>query len=177
MNFETLIEALTCPLNNVEKSTETGSTKLFTNTKHFLDIPKYLPCCHRTACNKCIIKYLSARRISTANTDYIYNCPLCKITSRISLSGDECKLEDDELAKIELERNLNDINHYLVKKLETSMKNIEGFNSKASTQFSLSLISFFVIQTGLSQKKTICQSERPTLSMRYTFKLRHLKTI
>lgn len=127
MNYDTLIDALTCPLSNI------GAPN-----RHFFENPRYLPCCHRTACNKCIIKYLSARKSSSSMNDYILSCPICKITSRVSLSGEECLLDADNLARIELEKNLIEINHYLIKKLELSVKNIEG-------QFLFDLSNYIII--------------------------------
>lgn len=38
----------------------------------------------------------------------------------------EVNLDSDEFARAEYERNLNEINHYLIKKLENGIRNIEG---------------------------------------------------
>ncbi|CAF0925034.1 unnamed protein product [Brachionus calyciflorus] len=123
MNFDSLIEALTCPL-----SSGSSSKRPY---RHFYDNPKYLPCCHRTACNKCILRYLTTKRNSL---DYMLTCPFCDIVSRVSLVDDECKLDSDNLVSVQLEKNLIEINHYLIRKLENSVKTIEDrFASKENS--------------------------------------------
>ncbi|RNA10283.1 hypothetical protein BpHYR1_054027 [Brachionus plicatilis] len=114
MNFENLIDALTCPLSI--------GTKKHAYTRHFFEDPKIFPCCNRTACNRCILRHLTTKRNSP---DFFLNCPFCELVSRVIVVGDECKLDTNIMAASQLERNLMDINHYLLKKLENSVNNIE----------------------------------------------------
>lgn len=129
MNYESLIDALTCNLN-----TSNGLGKAHAN-RHFLDNPKKLPCCNRLACNRCVIKALTPvlKRSSTSSSssmsssEMAYNCQLCHTSTRVGVnSNGECKLETDELALREFDRFLYDINHYLVNKCENSLKNLYG---------------------------------------------------
>lgn len=115
MNYEHLIEALTCPLS-------IGSKK-FAFHRHFLEQPKILPCCNLTVCNKCIVRHLASKRNCA---DFYFKCPFCEIVSRIKVINEECDLDVNIMAANQLERNFTDINHYLLKKLENNVKNIEG---------------------------------------------------
>lgn len=115
MNFENLIEALSCPLS-------IGSKKHAYN-RHFFDDPKILPCCNRTVCNKCVLRHLASKR---SCSDFHFKCPFCEVISRIKVKDEDCDLDVNIMAANQLERNLIDINHYLLKKLENNVKNIEG---------------------------------------------------
>lgn len=139
--METLIESLTCELSLLTgvvngngggggKSTNNLPANVYVGT-HLLENPKLLPCCRRRACNKCIIKCLSSSRrmsIQSPFSDVIFGCPLCKKKTRVTLNtnGQECNLESDLVAQAEYEKNIVDLNHYLIRKLEVGVKNIEG---------------------------------------------------
>jgi hypothetical protein len=119
--MEPLIDSLACDLST------NGTKDGFLGGRHFLDNPKYLPCCNRKACNKCVLKCLTKRRLTGQHhPEIFFNCPWCKKSSKLTMNGDECNLESDDYARDEYEKNLVDINHYLIKKLETNMKNVEG---------------------------------------------------
>ena len=134
--MESLIEAFICRLNSKHASSSSNGTELYlTNrNRHFLENPKILPCCRQIACNKCVIKHArtssGSRKISSSSSssEYetcLFNCPFCNNKFKFSISNNECDLESDEMASREYDRNLIEINHYLVKKLDGSMKNIE----------------------------------------------------
>ena len=111
--MESVLNALTCNL----------SPKL-----HLYDNPRVLPCCHRRACNKCILKCLEKSTQQASSYDYhVFNCPYCNLSSKIGLSrdGTECDLERDHVIDAELERNLVDLNHFLIKKVEHSLKSLD----------------------------------------------------
>ena len=131
--MESLIESLTCTLDMNGTNGGVGiSAGAFLTGKHFLDNPKYLPCCRRKACNSCVLKHLSKRRHSAATQpEMLFNCPWCSKNTRVSVMSSpngyqEVNLDSDEFARAEYERNLNEINHYLIKKLENGIRNIEG---------------------------------------------------
>lgn len=128
--MEPLIESLTCSLD----LNGGGRNGFLGGNKHFLDNPKYLPCCRRKACNACIIKHLTRRRHSTATqADVMFVCPWCVKNTRVSVTvsslvnggHQEVNLDPDEAARDEYERNLNEINMHLIRKLDSTLKNIE----------------------------------------------------
>jgi hypothetical protein len=141
MNMEGLIEAFSCHLNmkhgamNGNGHSNHHKEAVHQQRKHFLENPKIFPCCRQTACNKCIVKHSkttpSSRRTSGSSYDLevcIFDCPFCgsKFKFNLNIHTNESDLETNEKAIDEYERNLIEINHYLVKKLEISVKNIEG---------------------------------------------------
>jgi hypothetical protein len=139
--MESLLDAFTCHLNTKQASLngngahETGADVVKVQRKHFLDNPKIFPCCRQTACQKCILRHskttANSKKASSGSYDLevcIFNCPFCgsKFKFNLNVHTNESDLETNEQAMNEYERNLIDINHYLVKKLEVSVKNIEG---------------------------------------------------
>ena len=154
MNMESVLETFTCHLNTrINLSPTSGNDHAPPSAKasndvnlsrHFFDYPKILPCCRKTACNRCVVKYArvhmaaTGRKISGSSYDletYVFNCPFCSSRFKFNLNTqtNECDLETNELAINEYERNLIEINHYLVKKLENAMKNIEERLSSRET--------------------------------------------
>jgi len=110
MNMEYVIDGLKCRLNHDHKP-------------HLIDNPKLLPCCGKTACNSCILNLLVSERNSSKN---IFNCPICRTVSKIVVHGNECKLDFDQMSADASERYVTEVNHYLLKRLESAVKNIDG---------------------------------------------------
>lgn len=151
MNMESLIEAFICHLhvrpNGKSSASSAAAGDGYVGRRHFLDDPKILPCCRQTACNKCVIKYAQnhpgpsssasltsgggIRKAASTNSydieSHIFYCPFCsnKFKFNVNTTTNQCDLESNESVSKEYDRNLIEINHYLVKKLENSMKNIE----------------------------------------------------
>jgi hypothetical protein len=114
--MEPLVNILTCKLKTDKHS-----------HRHFLDEPRILPCCQERACNKCILRSLSQRQPLFPQSDMEFHCPLCKKVSKISISNaNECKLELDDSADKEFNRYAYDLNHYLVDKLDSAIKHVQG---------------------------------------------------
>lgn len=129
--MDTLIDSLTCSLDSNGTNGSITNMGGFMIGKHFLDNPKYLPCCRRKACNNCVVKHLTRRRHSANVPEVLFSCPWCSKSTRVGLinmpnGAQEVNFENDEMARGEYERNLTSINQYLIKKLETGLKNIEG---------------------------------------------------
>lgn len=109
MNYDALIDKLICSFDKVP---------------HLLVNPKYLPCCHQTVCDRCIIK--SCGELG----NHVFKCPLCKETSRIRIIKEECEdLELNMQVQADLERYTIDINHHLLRKLESTVNNVQGIYS------------------------------------------------
>jgi hypothetical protein len=92
------------------------------------DNPKVLPCCQRIACNKCILKFLEKSSQSNSHGYHVFECPYCNISSKIGLSRDgtnECDLAKDHIIEKELETQLTELNHFLVKRVEHSLANLD----------------------------------------------------
>ena len=111
--MDSLIVSLTCQLN----------LKNNPGDIHLLENPHILPCCRRSACQKCILKMLSTK---SGSPEYVFECVFCQKISKVKAIGDEIKLESDDVAARELKKNLNEINRYVLNKLENSMRNMEG---------------------------------------------------
>jgi hypothetical protein len=112
--MDSLIEKLCCFL--IEKK-----------NRHFFINPKLLPCCGQTACDKCIIQCLVVQQKTN-----LLICPFCNASSGIELINDErgnieCKLKPNHDASRALEKNLIDINNFLINKMESAIKQTEGF--------------------------------------------------
>jgi hypothetical protein len=111
--MESILNALTCHL----------SPRL-----HLYDNPKVLPCCQRIACNKCILKCLEKSSQSNSHGYHVFECPYCNISSKIGLSRDgtnECDLAKDHIIEKELDTHLTELNHFLVKRVEHSLANLD----------------------------------------------------
>jgi DNA-binding beta-propeller fold protein YncE len=148
MNMESLVEAFLCRLGSKTNQFNQTSTHNSSGNKHFLDNPRILPCCKQAACQKCIIKQSrldSAKRqssgssasslLNSSNNHDIYKfvCPFCdqKIRFELNIHTLETSLELNESAVQQFDSSIIELNHYLVKKLDTSVKNIEErFSSK-----------------------------------------------
>lgn len=119
MNWESLIDALTCQLDISNKLN-------YHKEKHLVNNPMILPCCSRIACNDCIIHVLSnGKKCSNPPNHYYYECFLCNKQSKIGISSDnECMLERNQDASRALDGNLIELNHYMLKKLDGSIKNL-----------------------------------------------------
>ena len=141
MNMESLIEEFTCHLHvrqafNNGRAAEANLAPMAISKRHFFENPKILPCCRQTACNKCIVKLSrSSPTVSRkpCGSNYAvetcdFNCPFCgnKFKFDLNLTTNETDLEANAAATNDYDRSLIDINHYLVKKLDSSLKNIEG---------------------------------------------------
>jgi hypothetical protein len=104
MNYDALIENLTCSFDKIS---------------HLYFNPKYLPCCHKTVCDRCIVK-------ACGEVGNVFKCSFCKETSRIKIIKDECDLEPNLQVQADLDRYMIDINHHLLRKLESSVNNVQG---------------------------------------------------
>ena len=105
MDYDSLIETLTC--------------KYERNNDHLLCNPKYLPCCHNTVCDRCIIK-------ACGEYSNVFKCALCKEHSKISIQNSECVLKSNTQVEKDLDRYTIDINHYLLRKLDCTLSRVEG---------------------------------------------------
>lgn len=105
MDYDALIRNLTCTFGF--------------NQRHLLSNPKYLPCCGKTVCNKCILN-------SCSEYGNVFKCAICKEPSKIKVKDDECMLESNEQAQSDLDRYTIDINHYLLRRLDGSINNVTG---------------------------------------------------
>lgn len=85
-----------------------------------------LPCCDRTACDQCIVEL-----VDTRNRPFRFACSFCNALAKIELILDEndrpveCKLKPDVDASRALDKNLEDLNRYLVDKFEYGLKTLE----------------------------------------------------
>lgn len=109
MNYDLLVDNLAC--------------KLEAECYHLINNPKYLPCCGQTVCDSCIIK-------ASRGGGNVFKCALCRNTSKIRIINDECALEPNMKVQAELDRYTIDINHYLLRKLDTTIDRVqERFDS------------------------------------------------
>ncbi len=105
MNYDSLIETLICRFGR--------------NSSHLLSNPKYLPCCHNTVCDQCILK-------ACGEYSSVFKCAICKEHIKISIKNEECVLEPNMQAQQDLEKYTIDINHYLLRKLDSSINRVDG---------------------------------------------------
>lgn len=105
MDYDGLIKSLTC--------------KYGFNNCHLLTSPKYLPCCDNTVCNNCILN-------SCNEYGNVFKCAICKESTRIKIKENECMLESNEQAQNDLDKYTIDINHYLIRRLDSSVYNVTG---------------------------------------------------
>jgi DNA-binding beta-propeller fold protein YncE len=121
MNLDSMIEALTCQLDISAKT-------------HLFSYPKKLPCCNRIGCNDCFVKLLqnNCKKSSSAPNHFYFDCSLCEKRTKIGIKNDdEVMLEIDEEAERALDSNLIEINHYIIKKLDGSIKHLnDRFESR-----------------------------------------------
>ena len=57
----------------------------------------------------------------------MFNCGLCKQATKIKLDDNECLLDSNTQVENDLAHYSADMNHYLLKKLGYSIKNVEGW--------------------------------------------------
>ena len=100
------------------------NSKDYDSKAHFYNNAKILPCCKRSACNKCIME--SSTPIETSDREILFNCHFCKSKTKVYVENKECRLEHDEMIENEFDKNLIEINHYLIKKTDNAMKNVES---------------------------------------------------
>jgi hypothetical protein len=97
---------------------------------HFLNNPKFTPCCTKSQCNDCIraqCKSNSKRRDSTNTVQYKLNCILCEKETLVKITTEEeCLLDSDIQACKELEIDKKEINEFLENKLNNLKKNIQS---------------------------------------------------
>ena len=130
--MDQVISSLVCQLDLGLKVAQvpTDSTPGVVNSsnQHFVKNGKMLPCCRRVACNACIRRSCVVR---DSRSSLMFECPLCRERTKIKIKsdggkggGDECELESGKQQATELDKHIGDINDYLVRKLDTSLKHV-----------------------------------------------------